>query len=137
MSGVRKRLASIIHGNTGEEPGERTGEEPGEQDKAKGPRLGQGVQKRLGIGSRSSGQASASSDDHAPRRHSIKRDLHEEVHPGASIPKGPLNDKLVSEWLSGKNKSNEIFALGMAASAQGATDMGKVGKCSFSQECES
>ena len=97
--GVRKRLASIIHGNTGEEPGE--------QDKAKGPRLRQGVQKRLGIGSRSSGQASASSDDHAPRRHSIKRDLHEEVHPGASIPKGPLNNKLVSKWLSGKNKSTK------------------------------
>ena len=67
MSGVRKRLASIIHGNTGEEPGERTGEEPGEQDKAKAPRLRQGVQLRLGIGSRSSGQASASSDENSSK----------------------------------------------------------------------
>ena len=116
--GVRKRLASIIHGNTGEEPGE--------QDEANGPPLKGGVRRRLGIGSRSSGQASASSDDHAPRRHSIKRDLHEEVHPDASIPKGPLNNKLVSKWLSGKNKSNEVFELGSAASAQGATDMGKL-----------
>ena len=110
--GVRKRLLSGNQVDDGDTPSDC---------KPTKKKCG-GIRQRLELDKPQAASSSKTRDE------SIKTRLHSSIASGPAIPSGPLNNKLIDKWATGKNKSNEVYEFGNAASAQGAQNMGKLSR---------